>query len=311
MTLVVAANSRESIWLVADRRLSSDGKVVRDDAKKIMFLETSDGVAILGYAGLGATALGTEPADWMSNVLRGRNMSLEDSLTVLENAVKRELPKHLVKMTFLERPSHNILITAFHNNEPKVYTIDLEISEDRKKYRSRKTRQLAKASENDTYIFDPRIIVGGSGGLYLLKRKNWSRLLLQILNQYDKGNVSPDFVAEHFAALNNSVSESISDNSVGNRCIIAYRNRKNGIYNGGGKHYYFTCTTREKGSPALPTIGSGMDIRAIANMLMPISQEQLDPILKGEKPKKSKEEINEELRKAIAKLPNYPDEKLK
>ena len=33
MTLVVAANSRESIWLVADRRLSSDGKVVRDDAK--------------------------------------------------------------------------------------------------------------------------------------------------------------------------------------------------------------------------------------------------------------------------------------
>jgi hypothetical protein len=48
-----------------------------------MFLETTDDVAILGYAGLGATALGTKPADWMSAVLRGRNLPLEKSLEVL------------------------------------------------------------------------------------------------------------------------------------------------------------------------------------------------------------------------------------
>jgi hypothetical protein len=48
-----------------------------------MFLETADGVAILGYAGLGATALATEPAHWMRAVLRGRVLPLERSLEVL------------------------------------------------------------------------------------------------------------------------------------------------------------------------------------------------------------------------------------
>ena len=70
MTLVLTVNGPETIWLLADRRLSYEGRSPKDDARKVMFLETTDGVAILGYAGLGATARGTEPADWMSAVLR-------------------------------------------------------------------------------------------------------------------------------------------------------------------------------------------------------------------------------------------------
>jgi hypothetical protein len=56
MTLVVTVNGPETIWLVADRRLTFRGRVQRDDARKVMFLETADGVSILGYAGLGATS---------------------------------------------------------------------------------------------------------------------------------------------------------------------------------------------------------------------------------------------------------------
>lgn len=89
VTLVLTVNSRESIWLLADRRLSFKARMPRDDARKVMFLETTDGVAILGYAGLGATALGTEPADWMSAVLRGRNLPLEQCLGALAEAMKR------------------------------------------------------------------------------------------------------------------------------------------------------------------------------------------------------------------------------
>jgi len=96
MTLVVTVNGPEAIWLLADRRLnrrlSGRSGPIKDDARKLMFLETDDGVAILGYAGLGATALGTEPADWMSAVLRGRRLSVEASLSVLAEAVKRQLP---------------------------------------------------------------------------------------------------------------------------------------------------------------------------------------------------------------------------
>jgi len=63
VTLVVTINGPETIWLLADRRLSFKDRPPKDDARKVMFLETTDGVAILGYAGLGVTGLGTEPAD--------------------------------------------------------------------------------------------------------------------------------------------------------------------------------------------------------------------------------------------------------
>jgi hypothetical protein len=86
VTLIVTVNGPESNWLLADRRLSYWGRPPKDDARKIMFLETTDGVAILGYAGLGATVLGTEPADWMSAVLHGRNLPLEQSLGVITDA---------------------------------------------------------------------------------------------------------------------------------------------------------------------------------------------------------------------------------
>jgi len=92
MTLIVTVNSPETIWLMADRRLTANRRLIKDDARKAMFLETTDGVAILGYTGLGATTRGTEPADWMSNVLRGRNWPLELSLGALADAAQRELP---------------------------------------------------------------------------------------------------------------------------------------------------------------------------------------------------------------------------
>jgi hypothetical protein len=73
MTLVLSVTGPESIWTVADRRLTYHDREPRQDARKIMFLETTNGLAILAYAGLGETGQGTEPADWMSAVLRGRN----------------------------------------------------------------------------------------------------------------------------------------------------------------------------------------------------------------------------------------------
>jgi hypothetical protein len=73
MTLVLSVHSRDSLWLVVDRRLSYGGRrLPSDDAVKVMNLETTDGVGLLAYAGLGATPQGTQPSEWISAVLRGR-----------------------------------------------------------------------------------------------------------------------------------------------------------------------------------------------------------------------------------------------
>jgi hypothetical protein len=133
MTLVVTINGPETIWLLADRRLSTtSGRVLKDDGCKVMLLETTDGVAILGYAGLGATAQGTEPADWMSAVLRSRNLPLEQSLGVLAEAIKKQLPRHMARMP---RPAaHYVIVPAFLGKELRLYSIDLAFAPDRKWY---------------------------------------------------------------------------------------------------------------------------------------------------------------------------------
>ena len=108
VTLILTVNGPETIWILADRRLSYKGRRPKDDARKVMFLVTTDGEAILGYAGLGATARGTEPADWMSAVLRGRNLPLEQSLGILANALKAQFPRHMGNV-----PAHIVVISAF------------------------------------------------------------------------------------------------------------------------------------------------------------------------------------------------------
>jgi hypothetical protein len=77
MTLVVSVNGPNAIWLMADRRLSWADGSQRDDHYKVMALRRIDGAAILGYAVLGLTALGSEPSTWMESVLRPRDVPLE------------------------------------------------------------------------------------------------------------------------------------------------------------------------------------------------------------------------------------------
>lgn len=113
MTVVLSVFSRYTLWVLADRRLSyGPTRPPVDNGMKIMGLETHDGRGILAYAGLGATAQGTQPSEWMSNVLRGRGgLTFEQSLGVLANAATVQLPKHLARM--LPVGAHFILIAAF------------------------------------------------------------------------------------------------------------------------------------------------------------------------------------------------------
>src|ERR1700719_2001756 len=208
-----------------------------------MFLETTDGVAILGYAGLGATAFGTEPGDWMRAVLRGRNLPLEQSLGVLAEAIERQLPRHLVQLAIDGGPIHNVIVPAFVGNEPRLYTIDLAFEADRKNYRFRYTRHM-DVRPVSLKTRTPRLAVGGSGGLFLVHRKDkmWMRDLLRVVGAHDRGCVTSRGVADYLANLNNNVHLKIADKSVGPRCIVAWRHSKGGVHRGGGGQQFYSGT---------------------------------------------------------------------
>lgn len=303
MTLILAIVSSETIWLLSDWRLSTTKGVANDAATKVMVLETTDGFAIAGYAGLGATSLGTEPSEWMSSVLRGTNLPLEQSLSVLADAMKRQFPKHLFQFPKNTQAGQYVIIPAIVNGESRLYSIDFVFSTDRMKSMFRFTR-WKRDLVIKTKIIPPQIMVGGSGGLYLAQNNFKTRELLDLIKANNSKRVSDLAVADYLARINFKVHEGIPDKTVGPRCIVAWRHRKEGIFRGGGGHQMYSRTERDRDNPALPDISLGLDVRAMCNLLLARFLE------KGGFSDESlfdKEEMNKEL----AKLPDGPDETLR
>jgi len=306
VTLVLATTDPGSIWLLADRRLSCEGRAQKDDARKIILLDTDDGKAILGYAGLGATSLGTEPADWMSAVLRGRRLPLEQSLGILAEATRKQLPPHLLRIPKNAVAGHNIIVPAFVQNEARLYSIDLVFSPDRKSYAFRWTRHVNNVTPATPRT--PRLAIAGSGAVYLMRRTKWRRELLRVLKAYDRERLSAHAVADHLAALNHEVYRNLGSGTVGPRCIVVWRNGRDGARRGGGGHQCYTGTTRDANSPSLPTIGCGMDVCAVVTVLMPHFIRNFGAQGAGQQPAElDKDQINAEL----ARLPDKPDESLR
>lgn len=307
MTFILTINRSETIWLLADRRISHPSRPPKDDACKVMFLETTDGVAILGYAGLGTTVNGTEPADWMSAVLRGRSLPLEQSLGVLASALQRQFPKHLLTISGSEIAAHNIMIPAFVNNKVRLYTIDIALTLDRQAYNFRYTRHV-RGGIHTMLELTPPFSVSGSGLIPLERDRTWIPELLHLVRAYEKEKVSQDMIADTLAAINYEVHLSLADKSVGPRCIVAWRHRKKGRFKGGGGQRFYNGKTLDNDSLVIPNIANGMDVRALVTTSTP---HMLKAILQGREtgvmPKIDIETMNAE----VAKLPDYPEEDLR
>jgi len=132
------------------------------------------------------------------------------------------------------------------------------------------------------------------------------RNLLRMVRSNGRGNTSTNTIADYLATLNNDVAT--VDQSVGPRCIVAWRFRKGGSHKGGGGHVYYTGLKRDANSPPLPTIGIGMDVRALVEAIMPRLTSHMEETLAGNPVQElDRDAINAEL----ARLPHGPDEKLR
>jgi hypothetical protein len=272
-----------------------------------MTLETTDGVALLGYAGLGATAKGTEPGDWMNAVLRGRNVPLEAALGFLARAMESQFPRHLLQIPENNTAAHSIIVPAFVGGERRLYSIDMAFAHDRQSYKFRYTRHVLGITIDVPSKPPQPIGLGGTGGLFLINERERLRNLLRIIKSHDRRNVPPHVVADCFANLNYYVHQALPDGSVGARCIVAWRYRKDGVLGGGGGHQFYTESKRDGMSSFLPNIVHGRDMTALVNVFLPGFRKAAEAMLAG---KTLQEQKTDEINAELAQLPDKPDERL-
>jgi len=265
---------------------------------------------MLGYAGLGATAFGTQPSQWVSNVLRGRHHPLEQMLNVVASAMKREFIPHMqgVRDTRLRR--HSFIIPAFLNDRPRIYTIDMVHTDEG--YRFRYTRHIIGGALTPLQVTVP-ICLAGSGAAALPPIDRRKRPLLSLMKAYNRKKVSEHTLAKYLAQIAYSSHLATQDGTVGPDSLVVWRNSKRSWHKGGGAHAFFSHGDRSNGA-SIPSISNGMDMSALANILM----EELAPHFeevsvawdRGEEPPEfggREKRINQRL----SKLPSTPDEKLR
>jgi len=272
VSLILTVGTKQSIWLVADRRLSLRSRPVKEDATKVMVLETRDGIAILGYAGLGATTRGTEPSDWMNKVLRGRGaLTLEQALGVLADAMRQQLPRHLQIMP-RGPAAHSLVASAFVGEERRLYTIDMALSPDR--------RTIAFGYTRHQFEYSPRKIGkappfarGGSGALAGL-HAGWRREALRLVKANERGQISPRVVADALAQLNYETHR--QDQFVGPNCIVIWRYRRDARVKWGGGYQAYVGTSPDGKGSGPPTLVSGLDMMAISKEFLGAFSKQID-----------------------------------
>ncbi len=304
MTFVLAVHGRESIRLVADRRLSYGGRRPPiDDAMKVVGLDTVDGVGLLAYAGLGATARGTQPSEWISNVLRGRGgIGFEESLSVLAAAANRELPRHLGMMRYAV--NHILVPARLYGLGPRMFSIDNKLASGTHSYRFADHRL-------DTDLSSAlRVAAAGSGANYLLSGgKARLRELLGLVKANDLGRVSDLAVADRFAELNWKTHRATTDGTVGPRCIVVWRRWPGSRLSaaGGGQQSY-DGVDRESVGPSIPSIANGIDLQALVAVIMQTTGAEMAWALQAHESPAIDYRTKQQL---VDELPSEPDEKLR
>jgi hypothetical protein len=308
VTLVLSVHSRDSLWVLVDRRLSyGPRRPPVDSAVKVMRLETDDGVGLLAYAGLGATPRGTQPSDWMSAGLRGRGgLTFEQTLGVLAAAATRELPRYLTR---IPGGAHSIVIPAFVRGVgARVYTIDNVVDRKTRRHWYRYTSHHRTAEPGSPSV---RLGLGGTGGSYLAQKgQRWARALLGLVNAFDRGKISDYVIADRLASLNYEAHQNVRDGSVGPSCIVVWCRRPGAPrLTSGGSQQFYVGTIRAEDSGDIPIISGGMDVAGIIRVLMPgfLAWGATDFGRGTPSDFLDTDEINEQL----ANLPSEPDEKLR
>lgn len=318
MTLIIAAAGARSVWMLADRRLTFSNGTIRDDARKILSLDTLDGKALVGYAGLGLTAGGTEPSDWMSRTLNGVNAPLKGALLRIAEAAAEHMPRHIRGLNGAGR--HEFLISAMHTADARLYRISLKIDSTQ----SLSAKPILTVHESSTVrplngrTLRPRIEFIGSGAdtLRSTQLEGWKHRLKMFILAYEANRINGHAVAEYLADLSFQVSSITSDKSVSPDCIVCWKSNSESLseaFAGGRRLRHLGAFTPFES--LVPWIANGMDMAAILPIVCGPSFDFFRMTSEGRKtdPNYVEPEYFEDgdaMNRQLAQLPERPDPSL-
>jgi hypothetical protein len=282
-----------------------------DDAVKIACVEATDGRAIVSYAGLGATALGNQPSEWVVNTLRGRGaLTVEGALDVLAAAMQREFLPHLRQFKEVRDRQHGFLVPAFVGDEARLYGIELVATPTGVVFR--KYRAFMGGTLASSHITVPIGMVGSGCDALEKREPSWQKELLHLAKAYNSGKVSAIVVRRYLANLCYYAHKNTTGGSVGPSCIVIWRNSKFCRNKWGNSHADYE-RTKKVGASYLPSVSWGMDVGALCKLTAEVQAPWLGEALAAMKrgdplpPERPTDDLNDRL----SRIPSKPDESLR
>jgi hypothetical protein len=259
----------------------------------------SDGVAIVGYAGLGATRAGNEPSAWINAAFRNQNGTVEQCITALAAASAAELPRHLDQFPSDYPRRQLIVAVCLVDGKPTMYTIGIGKKVGDAQFLAEIAKPMLPSGRA------ARIVAVGSGAEILSADRRWIRPLLRLVTAVDHGRITPQQVSKQLAQINVMVSERTT--TVGPRSIVALR-----ISPSGGSHDGYTGDQHDDSSPQVPQLLQGFDIGAFAQALMTnIRSDLMFRPGTDDDERLHKQRMQQAGEDAINSVPRIPDPKLR
>ena len=285
MTFILAAANPRAAFLVADRRLSNRTGVTSDRARKLLMLEAMDGGALIGYAGVGRTSGYMEPSKWMANVFRGRDASVENYLRGLGQVTLQQLPKHAQGVGGV----HVAVAACTVNGKPVIYSLDLSPHPS-----GGWQVNLIHYWGGQPDMYDGPVFVAAGSGRFCFERLDLEPLK-RLMRAHTQGKVEDFEVMKYLADVNHRVHQCTK--SVGPKCIVGVQRAE-----GGGSTEIFDGCIRELPRDThdhVPAISRGMPVTDLIEATIPFG---MGPLTEAQR---------EALSKAVAAIPDYPDERLR
>ncbi len=249
------------MWLLTDKRLTTTRGFTDDGLKTIRF-SASDGAGLIGYAGLGRTAGRRQPSDWIKDQLVGvPDLTTEDSLHVISEAVKSQLREHLRKLP-PNVAQHDILAPAIVEGETRLYHIGITLE-----------KHCYVRLQNSKGQWPPRVALAGSGAAHLTRDRSWLRPLLRLLAEFERGRLNPQIVADRLAELNAKAAD--KDIYVSKQCIVTWQHE-------GGSFQHYDGTKRVRSNIIQPVVDRGVDFQSFFTAYTPFALQTLEAFQKGD-----------------------------